>query len=75
MRILKLKFTKIDDGSINVTFKDDVSEKEFKYVEMIQYLHSKNSFEEPEFSEGISNKDSAKIIEMIEKMNQVIVSK
>jgi hypothetical protein len=70
---VKLKFLRGEDGEIAVKLKDDIVEKDFNYVEMIQYLYAKNSLEEPEFSEGVSGNEQVKLKEMIVKMNEMVV--
>jgi hypothetical protein len=65
--VIKLKFTKGEDGAIAVKIKDEGVEKDFSYVEMIQYLYTKKDLEEPEFTDDINENEQTKLKDMIGK--------
>ncbi|QUH26138.1 hypothetical protein [Serpentinicella alkaliphila] len=72
---MKLKFNKIEDGTITVSSVHGDVETDFNYIEMIEYLYENNLLQDMEYCEEITEDEKIKLTEMISKINAAIVRK
>ena len=69
---MKLVFFKEAD-EIKVKLNHDESDEEFNYIKLIEFLHGDNELEETEYYEGISEDEEAKINNMINEINTIVI--
>jgi hypothetical protein len=71
---MKLKFMRSADNGIVVKLVEGGIENEFNYIELIKFLHTNKSLEDPEFIGDISEEEQQRIIEMILSINEAAVA-
>lgn len=72
---MKLIFKKDQDESMSLKIRENLSEKEFSYIEMIKSLRDKNVFEDSEYSDNISQDEKDRVDGMLARINSVISEK
>jgi len=70
---MKLKFSRHDDAIVT-KLEIDGEEEEFNYLTFINKLIDGDTLDEPEYPEDITEQEKSEIVQMIEKINEVILT-